>query len=58
VRDLLIDEDAPNNTGTNTDFLTDSGGTPHCAACDGKGSLCVKDSGLEAYAFYSLMAER
>jgi hypothetical protein len=57
LRKVLVD--ASFYTGaSNVDFTTDPTGSPVCAACDKRASLCVEDSGSETYAFYTVIADR
>jgi hypothetical protein len=57
IKEILIDEDEY-SAGTNSDFTTDASGTPVCAECDKKASLCVRGSGQNNYAFYTVLADR
>ncbi|MCC7305850.1 MAG: hypothetical protein IT558_06280 [Alphaproteobacteria bacterium] len=57
IREVLID-DAIYVGATNTDFLTDPAGTPACADCHNRASLCVEDSNSQTYAFYTVIADR
>lgn len=57
ARAVLID-DAIYTGVTNTDLTTDPAGSPVCADCHRKASLCVKDNALDVYAFYTIVADR
>lgn len=56
IKEILIDD--VYHTGVNTDFTTDSGGTPICAACDKVSSLCVEDAAAGLYGFYAVIENR
>lgn len=51
-RGLFIDDSF--HSGSNSDFLTQI--TPHCADCDGRGSMCVGRGGR--YLFYTIIADQ
>ena len=54
AREVFIDED-PHHGGANSDFMTaDCTGR----SCEGIPALCVKDSALDLWAFYSLVLAR
>ncbi len=50
VNEILIDA-AESSAGANIEFSS-----ANCAACFGQQSLCVKDDGVNAWSFYSLIA--
>ena len=52
LRGLFIDDSL--HSGTNTDLLTQT--TPHCAACDQLGSLCVNRGDM--YLYYTIIADQ
>ncbi len=55
IKETMID-DSFYGAGTNTDLTTDPGDI--CPACDKMSSLCVQNQGLNAYGFYSILADR
>lgn len=50
---LVLVDDSHYSTGTNVNMTT-TGATPVCAACAGKGALCVQQGGI--YAYYNVIA--
>lgn len=57
IRNVMIDDAFYGGAG-NTDLTTDPGGTPICADCDKRASLCVEDSAGGTYGFYTVIADR
>lgn len=57
IRETMID-DAIYGGATNVDLTTDPGGTPICADCHNRASLCVEDSAGDTYGFYTVIADR
>lgn len=57
IKEVMID-DTLYGSGTNTDLSTDPTGSPICATCHKIASLCVQDQGLDAYAFYTVIADQ
>ncbi len=56
IADIMIDDIF--HSGVNVDFMTDPLGTPVCADCHKKSSLCVEDQATGRYGFYSLIEGR
>jgi hypothetical protein len=54
---VLVDDQYHVN-GSNADLTTVTPGTPICAACHKRASLCVKDQASDIYAFYTVIADR
>lgn len=57
IREVMID-DSLYAGASNADLTTDPAGTPICAACHKRASLCVEDSGGGTYGFYTVIADR
>lgn len=57
IKETMID-DTLYSMGTNIDLTTDPAGSPICSACHKVSSLCVQDQGLDAYAFYTVIADQ
>ena len=53
---VLVDDQYHVN-GSNADFTTVTPGTPVCADCNKRASLCVKDQSSDIYAFYTVIAD-
>ncbi|MCF8495731.1 MAG: hypothetical protein K9G62_03590 [Alphaproteobacteria bacterium] len=57
IDNVMIDDSIHN--GTNVDFTTDpDAGSPICAECHKLPSLCVQSLSPDAYAFYTVIADR
>lgn len=56
IKEVMIDDSL--YAGTNVDFTTDPTGTPICATCHKQSSLCVQNQGLNAYGFYTIIADQ
>lgn len=46
------------HTGVNTDLTTDPTGSPVCADCHKRASICVEDQGGGRYAFFTVLEDR
>jgi hypothetical protein len=57
IRETMID-DSLYTGATNVDLTTDPAGTPLCAACHKRASLCVEDASAGTYGFYTVIADR
>ena len=56
IRNTMIDDGY--HTGSNVDLTTDPSGSPICAACNKRGSLCVEDQAGGIYGYYSVLLDR
>lgn len=56
IKDTMIDDTF--HTGSNVDFTTDPAGTPICADCHNRASLCVQNQAGDAYRFYTILKDR
>lgn len=50
--------DASLFSGSNAELTTNPSATPVCAACYNTGSLCVSNTSLDAYGFYTILADQ
>lgn len=55
IKETMIDDSF--YTGTNVDLTTDPSGSPICSDCYEIGSLCVQNAALDAYGFYTVVAD-
>jgi hypothetical protein len=56
IANVFVDDEY--HTGTNTDLTTDPTGSPICAECHERASLCVEDQAGDIFAFYTILADR
>lgn len=56
IKETLIDDRF--YTGTNVNLTTILPGSPVCAECNNRGSLCVESQAQNAYGFYSILADQ
>lgn len=56
IKEVMIDDAV--HGGTNTDLTTDPTGSPICSDCHKVTSLCVENADQDAYAFFTIIADR
>ena len=56
IRNVFIDDAI--HAGGNVELTTDPAGTPICATCHKRASLCVEDVVPGTYGFYTILADR
>jgi hypothetical protein len=57
IKETMID-DALYGAGANADLTTDPTGSPVCADCHKRASLCVEDQANGLYGFYTIIADQ